>query len=69
MKDLNLAESLNLDMDQNLTFFWGPGSELNGEMTWVGQPGAGKAGPPAFTPSSSCQMVTFGRQAKDMGKA
>lgn len=36
MKDSSLEQSLNLDIDQNLTFLQGPGSELNGGKAEVG---------------------------------
>ena len=58
MKGLSLRESVDSDIDQNLPFLWGPGTEVSGYSP--------RAAPAASTPTSSCQTL---RLPKVIGKA
>ena len=57
MKGLSLRESVDSDIDQNLPFLWGPGTEVSGYSP--------RAAPAASTPTSSCQTL---RLPKVIGK-
>lgn len=74
MKDLSLEEfELEYWPKPYLPLGSRQGVKLHGEMASVcggrGQPGAERTGPAGPAPSSSCQMVIFGRWVKDTGKA